>query len=113
MRITQKQVNRGLASSFQLCQLLRRVAGATAVEYGLIAALISVVIIAAVTSVGTQLQEDLHQRQHGAFNCKQLRDVHQYQGGERDIATPRAGLRGRDQTRRSEDRNSLNRQQRP
>jgi pilus assembly protein Flp/PilA len=30
-------------------------AGATAIEYGLIAALISVVIIAAVTAVGTQL----------------------------------------------------------
>lgn len=30
--------------------------GATAIEYGLIAALIAVVIIAAVTSVGTQLQ---------------------------------------------------------
>jgi len=29
--------------------------GATAIEYGLIAALISVVIIAAVTAVGTQL----------------------------------------------------------
>jgi pilus assembly protein Flp/PilA len=29
--------------------------GATAIEYGLIAALISVVIIAAVTTVGTQL----------------------------------------------------------
>jgi pilus assembly protein Flp/PilA len=30
--------------------------GATAIEYGLIAALIAVVIIAAVTSVGTSLQ---------------------------------------------------------
>jgi pilus assembly protein Flp/PilA len=30
-------------------------AGATAIEYGLIAALISVVIIGAVTAVGTQL----------------------------------------------------------
>ena len=30
--------------------------GATAIEYGLIAALISVVIIAALTTVGTQLQ---------------------------------------------------------
>lgn len=30
--------------------------GATAIEYGLIAALIAVVIIAAVTSVGTQLK---------------------------------------------------------
>ena len=31
-------------------------AGATAIEYGLIAALISVAIIGAVTSVGTELQ---------------------------------------------------------
>ena len=32
--------------------------GATAIEYGLIAALISVVIITAVTSVGTNLKAD-------------------------------------------------------
>jgi pilus assembly protein Flp/PilA len=31
--------------------------GATAIEYGLIAALISVVIIAAITAVGTQLDK--------------------------------------------------------
>ena len=36
-------------------KLLRDENGATAIEYGLIAALISVVIIAAVTVVGTQL----------------------------------------------------------
>jgi pilus assembly protein Flp/PilA len=35
--------------------LLRDDSGATAIEYGLIAALISVVIISAVTLVGTQL----------------------------------------------------------
>jgi pilus assembly protein Flp/PilA len=35
--------------------LLRDESGATAIEYGLIAALISVAIIAAVTSVGTSL----------------------------------------------------------
>lgn len=35
--------------------LLRDDSGATAIEYGLIAALISVAIIAAVTSVGTSL----------------------------------------------------------
>ncbi|MBV8767401.1 MAG: Flp family type IVb pilin [Hyphomicrobiales bacterium] len=34
---------------------IRDEAGATAIEYGLIAALISVVIITAVTAVGTQL----------------------------------------------------------
>jgi pilus assembly protein Flp/PilA len=34
---------------------LRDEAGATAIEYGLIAALISVVIIATITAVGTQL----------------------------------------------------------
>ena len=36
-----------------LANLLRDESGATAIEYGLIAALISVVIIAAVTAVGT------------------------------------------------------------
>ena len=36
--------------------LLRDESGATAIEYGLIAALISVVIIAAVTLVGSNLQ---------------------------------------------------------
>jgi pilus assembly protein Flp/PilA len=39
-----------------LSKLCRDETGATAIEYGLIAALISVVIIAAVTSVGTNLQ---------------------------------------------------------
>jgi pilus assembly protein Flp/PilA len=38
-----------------LSRILRDEDGATAIEYGLIAALISVVIIAAVTAVGTQL----------------------------------------------------------
>jgi pilus assembly protein Flp/PilA len=38
-----------------LLRLLRDRNGATAIEYGLIAALISVVIIAAVTTVGTRL----------------------------------------------------------
>ena len=37
-------------------QFVRDDSGATAIEYGLIAALISVVIIAAVTLVGTNLQ---------------------------------------------------------
>ena len=38
-----------------LCSLLRDKDGATAIEYGLIAALISVAIITAVTLVGTDL----------------------------------------------------------
>jgi len=38
-----------------LNKLFRDESGATAIEYGLIAALISVAIIAAVTSVGTNL----------------------------------------------------------
>jgi len=38
-----------------LCGLLRDKDGATAIEYGLIAALISVAIITAVTLVGTNL----------------------------------------------------------
>jgi pilus assembly protein Flp/PilA len=37
-------------------QFLRDESGATAIEYGLIAALIAVVIIGAVTAVGTNLQ---------------------------------------------------------
>jgi len=36
-------------------QFLRNEAGATAIEYGLIAALIAVVIITGVTAVGTKL----------------------------------------------------------
>jgi pilus assembly protein Flp/PilA len=36
---------------------IRDESGATAIEYGLIAALISVVIIAAVTGIGTQLKK--------------------------------------------------------
>lgn len=38
-----------------LTKLLRDESGATAIEYGLIAALISVAIITAVTAVGTSL----------------------------------------------------------
>jgi pilus assembly protein Flp/PilA len=38
-----------------LSKLMRDESGATAIEYGLIAALISVVIIAAITLVGTNL----------------------------------------------------------
>jgi pilus assembly protein Flp/PilA len=38
-----------------LSRFLRDESGATAIEYGLIAALISVVIITAITAVGTQL----------------------------------------------------------
>ena len=38
-----------------LASFFRDEAGATAIEYGLIAALISVVIIATITAVGTQL----------------------------------------------------------
>ena len=40
-------------------KLMRDESGATAIEYGLIAALISVVIIGAVTLVGTQLSTDV------------------------------------------------------
>lgn len=43
-----------------LTKLLSDRDGATAIEYGLIAALISVVIIAAVTIVGTQLSAVFH-----------------------------------------------------
>ncbi|MGH6994172.1 MAG: Flp family type IVb pilin [Stellaceae bacterium] len=38
-----------------LAKLFRDDAGATAIEYGLIAALIAVVIVTAVTTVGTRL----------------------------------------------------------
>ena len=43
------------AASNALVSFVRDQAGATAIEYGLIAALISVVIIATITAVGTQL----------------------------------------------------------
>jgi pilus assembly protein Flp/PilA len=39
----------------RICGFRKSEDGATAIEYGLIAALIAVVIIAAVTTVGTQL----------------------------------------------------------
>jgi len=39
----------------KLMQLIKNESGATAIEYGLIAALIAVVIITAVTTVGTNL----------------------------------------------------------
>ena len=39
----------------QITKFLKDEEGATAIEYGLIAGLVSIVIIAAVTSVGTQL----------------------------------------------------------
>jgi hypothetical protein len=45
----------------------------TAIEYGLIAALISVVIIAAITAVGTQLKRDLQHRQQRDLRGQQLR----------------------------------------
>ncbi|MBV8767847.1 MAG: Flp family type IVb pilin, partial [Hyphomicrobiales bacterium] len=40
-----------------LSRFFKDESGATAIEYGLIAALISVVIIATITAVGTQLQK--------------------------------------------------------
>ncbi len=40
----------------KLIRLIKREEGATAIEYGLIAALIAVVIIAALTTLGTSLQ---------------------------------------------------------
>ena len=47
----------GLKTRFTdiLAKLTRSESGATAIEYGLIAALIAVVIIGAVTSIGTNL----------------------------------------------------------
>src|ERR1700686_1893623 len=48
-------ISGGMTVWMFLDKLLRDESGATAIEYGLIAALISVVIIAAVTAVGTQL----------------------------------------------------------
>ncbi len=41
-----------------LARFLRDESGATAIEYGLIAGLISVVIISAVTRVGTKISAD-------------------------------------------------------
>ena len=44
------------AASSALASFLCDEVGATAIEYGLIAALISVVIIATITAIGTQLK---------------------------------------------------------
>jgi pilus assembly protein Flp/PilA len=46
-----------LLSRFRLRRFAKDEDGATAIEYGLIAALIAVVIIAAVSSVGTNLNK--------------------------------------------------------
>jgi pilus assembly protein Flp/PilA len=46
-----------LLSRFRLRRFVKDEDGATAIEYGLIAALIAVVIITAVTSVGTNLNQ--------------------------------------------------------
>ena len=43
-----------------LTRFLRDESGATAIEYGLIAALISVVIIGALTTLGTSLNTDFN-----------------------------------------------------
>jgi len=40
----------------RLCNLLRDPSGATALEYGLIAALIAVVVVSALTTTGTKLK---------------------------------------------------------
>ncbi len=47
---------KNLVSRFAKCE-----SGATAIEYGLIASLIGVAIIAAVTTTGTKLSGDLRQ----------------------------------------------------
>ena len=44
-----------MTNSRLFCRFRRNKDGATAIEYGLIAALIAVVIIAAVTTIGTEL----------------------------------------------------------
>ena len=47
-----------------ISRFVRDESGATAIEYGLIAALIAVVIITALTTVGTQPEYEVHQRRH-------------------------------------------------
>ena len=49
-------------------KLFRDESGATAIEYGLIAALIAVAIIGAATTVGTNLGYDLHDDRRQALN---------------------------------------------
>ncbi len=44
--------------------------GATAFEYGLLAGLIAVVIIGAVTLVGTNLNTDVRHRRHHGVGCE-------------------------------------------
>ena len=46
--------------------------GATAIEYGLIAALISVVVIGAMTAVGTKLSTTFTAREQRALRSEQL-----------------------------------------
>ena len=45
-----------------LYRFLKDESGATAIEYGLIAALVSVVIIAGLSLLGPQLNDDVHRR---------------------------------------------------
>lgn len=44
-----------------IMKIMKDESGATAIEYGLIAALIAVVIIAAVTLIGTRLRETFYE----------------------------------------------------
>jgi pilus assembly protein Flp/PilA len=50
-----KTWNRGVKTMSKFLKLIKNNKGATAIEYGLIAALISVAAIGALTSVGTNL----------------------------------------------------------
>ena len=57
-------------------KLIRNNKGATAIEYGLIAALIAVAAIAAMQSIGSKLGDDLQQRFGRAlsFSCDSRKD---------------------------------------
>jgi pilus assembly protein Flp/PilA len=57
---TQK-ATKGERKMKKLIRFLKDEEGVTAIEYGLIAALIAVVIIVAVTMVGTELSETFHE----------------------------------------------------
>ena len=53
--VSRHSLNRGLNMRNLISAFLKNDSGATAIEYGLIAALIAVVIIGAITAVGTSL----------------------------------------------------------
>jgi pilus assembly protein Flp/PilA len=59
---------RGLAARLHLSRFLRQEDGATAIEYGLIVALIAATIIAGVTTLSQSIQDNLYSVIQSALN---------------------------------------------